>query len=59
MYILIKIITLNWQAKYEFSALGKNCQDIKNKGFNQGDGEYFIDPDGGSDNNAFQVYFNL
>ena len=37
----------------------KNCRDIKNKGFDEGDGEYMIDPDGGSDDNAFIVYCDM
>ena len=37
----------------------KNCRDIKNKGFDEGDGEYMIDPDGGNYDNAFKVYCDM
>ena len=39
------------KAKY-FCLSGKSCRDIKNKSFNKRDGEYMIDPDGGSNDDA-------
>ena len=42
-----------------FIFLGKSCLDIKNKGLNNGDGVYKIDPDGGSEENAFIVYCDM
>ena len=49
---------MDQQSKY-FCSPGKNCHDIKNKGLDRGDGEYLIDPDGGSDGNAFKVHCDM
>ena len=37
----------------------KSCQEIKKFGKSQGDGVYWIDPDGGSHSNAFQAYCDM
>ena len=38
---------------------GLSCQAILNNGFSVGDGLYWVDPDGGSTANAFQVYCDM
>ena len=37
----------------------KSCQEIKKFGKSQGDGVYWIDPDGGNHSNAFQAYCDM
>ncbi|KAL9971469.1 hypothetical protein ACROYT_G017635 [Oculina patagonica] len=39
--------------------LAANCQEIKERGLSQGDGLYWLDPDGGSHLNAFQAYCDM
>ncbi|XP_066017603.1 uncharacterized protein [Pocillopora verrucosa] len=39
--------------------VGKNCLDIKERGLSQGDGMYWLDPDGGSHSNAFLAYCDM
>ena len=38
---------------------GKDCKDIKRRGQSQGDGLYWLDPDGGSHSNAFLAYCDM
>ena len=44
---------------YILSVIGSDCQDIKKKGYSRGDGVYLLDPDGGSDSNAFLAYCDM
>ncbi|KAL9972060.1 hypothetical protein ACROYT_G018299 [Oculina patagonica] len=39
--------------------IGTDCQDIKKRGHSQGDGIYWVDPDGGSHSNAFLAYCDM
>ena len=39
--------------------VGVNCMEIKKIGHSQGDGVYWLDPDGGSHLNAFQAYCDM
>ncbi|KAJ7391334.1 hypothetical protein OS493_019468 [Desmophyllum pertusum] len=41
------------------NVLGDDCQDIKKRGHSQGDGMYWLDPDGGNHSNAFPVYCDM
>jgi len=38
---------------------GESCKDIYDNGYSTGDGTYWINPDGGSTSNAFQVYCDM
>lgn len=38
---------------------GVNCEDIQKKGNSEGDGMYWLDPDGGSHLNAFLAYCDM
>ncbi|KAJ7370217.1 hypothetical protein OS493_033562 [Desmophyllum pertusum] len=40
--------------------IGIDCQDIKKRGYSQGDGVYYLlDPDGGNHSNAFLAYCDM
>ena len=39
--------------------LAVDCMDIKKKGHSEGDGVYWLDPDGGSHLNAFLAYCDM
>jgi len=39
--------------------VGVNCEDIQKKGNSEGDGMYWLDPDGGSHLNAFLAYCDM
>ena len=41
------------------AAAGESCKHILDDGFSTGDGTYWINPDGGSTDNAFQVYCDM
>ncbi|KAJ7369596.1 polyubiquitinated misfolded protein transport [Desmophyllum pertusum] len=43
----------------EYTGPGINCQDIKSRGLSEGDGLYWLDPDGGSHSNAFLAYCDM
>ncbi|XP_078346260.1 uncharacterized protein LOC144631651 [Oculina patagonica] len=41
------------------AVIGVDCKDIKKQGYSTGDGMYWLDPDGGSAQNAFQAYCDM
>jgi hypothetical protein len=41
------------------SSAGESCKSILDDGYSTGDGTYWINPDGGSTTNAFQVYCDM
>jgi len=53
---LLKVANDNGQTQ---SVAGLTCKAILNDGFSVGDGIYWINPDGGSTANAFQVYCDM
>ena len=54
---LLKLRTPELKCSSLFS--GKDCKDIKRRGQSQGDGMYWLDPDGGSHSNAFLAYCDM
>jgi len=46
-------------ARNSSTVIGVDCQDIKKRGYSKGDGMYWLDPDGGSTENAFQAYCDM
>ena len=53
---LLNISNANGQTQ---ASAGLNCKTLLADGFSTGDGNYWIDPDGGSTANAFEVYCNM
>ena len=53
---LLHVVNHNGQTQ---PAAGKSCKTILDDGFSTGDGIYWINPDGGSTDNAFQVYCDM
>ncbi|XP_078370821.1 uncharacterized protein LOC144654536 [Oculina patagonica] len=49
-----------WTGTYCESSIAElDCHDIKKRGLSQGDGLYWLDPDGGSHSNAFLAYCDM
>ena len=53
---LLQVSNSNGQTQ---SSAGESCKAILDDGFSTGDGIYWINPDGGSTANAFQVYCDM
>jgi len=53
---LLQVSNNNGQTQ---AVAGLSCKSILNDGFSIGDGTYWINPDGGSTTNAFQVYCDM
>jgi len=53
---LLQVSNSNGQTQ---SSAGESCKAILDDAFSTGDGTYWINPDGGSTSNAFQVYCDM
>ena len=53
---LLQVSNSNGQSQ---NSAGQTCKAILDDGLSQGDGIYWINPDGGSTTNAFQVYCDM
>ena len=62
-YIIIFAVIILFYERYwncnSTISFKKSCQEIKKFGKSQGDGVYWIDPDGGNHSNAFQAYCDM